>query len=74
MKNIIILNSYKGFTLCKENDFYFILGMNYIDLKGKRENILKELKRWKIEVDNNNEYMLDIENHFINILEKMEEI
>ena len=65
-----ILSHYKGFVLCRNKDFYFIKGIDYADVGGTKEYILKELKRWKNEVDSNNKYMLDIENHFIQILER----
>ncbi len=65
----VILDNYKNLSLCKEGNFYYIIGLNYINLVGTKNEVLKELKRWKKEIDNNNEYMLNIENHFIKILE-----
>ena len=71
MKNLEMITSYKGFNLCKEDNFYFITGIseNYLDISGEKEELIAELKRWRDEIDFDNAHMLDIETFFINILE-----
>ena len=58
----------------KEKDFYYILDaegriLPYLNMTGTKEQIIKELKRWKNEIDTDNEFMLKIENKFIEVLE-----
>lgn len=70
MKTIKLINEYKGFALCEQEGFYFInkITDEYKDMSGTKEELLNELKRWRDSIDNNNEFMKDIENHFIEIL------
>lgn len=57
---------YCKFDLIKNKNNFWCCPVNQF---GTIEEVLKELKRWKNEVDSDNKYMLDIENHFIQILE-----
>lgn len=63
-----IIAKYEKYTLCKEKDFYSIGGLNYIGMSGTKEDVKKELIRWRDEIDFNNDYMINMENYFINIL------
>lgn len=69
MKKILAKNN--GFTLCKKNDLYFIeeLATDYLNMTGNKEELIKELKRWSIEVDSDNNFMKSMELSFINVLE-----
>lgn len=72
MSKIKMLGKYDKFILCVENDrHYFIKGVTeqYVDMSGTKENLLNQLKKWKNEIDFNNEYMKRVEEHFITILE-----
>lgn len=74
MCNNVLIASYKGFNLYKEGKLYYIkeLKDQYLNMSGEKIELIDELKRCMQEVDYNNDYMLDIENHFINILELQE--
>lgn len=65
---------YNGYELRKQNNFYILTQYNYnnVIVSGSKKDVVKELKRWSIEVDINNSFMLGMENHFINVLEKEE--
>lgn len=69
MKKILAKNN--GFTLCKKNNLYFIEGLatDYLNMTGNKEELIKELKRWSIEVDSDNNFMKSMELSFINVLE-----
>ena len=73
MKNIEVLTSISGVNLCRDNDFYFIKRNDGFlwDMAGSKEEVKEELKRWLYEVDQNNDYMKEIEKHFILILESI---
>lgn len=45
-----IIAKYDNKTLCKEGNFYFINKLDYVDMKGTKEKLIKELKRWSTEV------------------------
>ena len=68
-----ILANVNNFRLCIEGvDFYFITlpgGETMVGLMGSKEELINELKRWKKEVDMNNDFMLKVENKLINVLE-----
>ena len=68
-----IIAKYDNKTLCKEGNFYFINKLDYVDMKGTKEKLIKELKRWSTEVDKNNTYMLQLEKYFIDILENIQD-
>lgn len=59
---------HEKYELCENDGFYFIEGLDYTNMTGTREEVKQELLRWKSEVDMNNKYMLDMENHFIKAL------
>lgn len=64
----MIIKEFNRFKLCKQDDFYYITtpnGDSLVDLGGTKEKLIKELERWKVEVDHNNPYMLAVENTFI---------
>ena len=64
--------SINKFTLWKEGEFYFIElpnGDTMVNLSGSKTELINELERWKVEVDYNNKFMLDIEDKFIKFLE-----
>jgi len=76
MSKLQILSVVNGYHLIKKNNFYYILdkkGMTipYLNMSGTKEQVINELKRWKDKVDCNNEFMLKIENKFIEILENI---
>lgn len=73
MKNIEVLASINGVNLCKDNDFYFIKRNDGFmwDMAGSKEEVKEELKRWLIEVDQDNNYMNEIETHFIRVLDNL---
>jgi|GEM_PF-2512105 len=59
------------FKLCKDGDYYFIVfpdNTTMVNASGSKQDIIKEMKRWKKEIDFNNFFMLDIENKFISVL------
>lgn len=63
--------SINKFTLWKRGEFYFIElpnGDTMVNLSGTKEELIGELERWKVEVDYNNEFMLNIEDKFIKCL------
>ena len=60
-----------GYTLCERNGFYFIKEIDMVDIRGSKDDVLNELKRWSVEVDMNNSKMLEMENKFINVLESL---
>lgn len=63
--------SVNKFTLWREGGFYFIElpnGDTMVNLSGSKEELINELERWKVEVDYNNEFMLDIEDKLIKFL------
>ena len=60
-----------GYTLCERNGFYFINEIDMVDIRGSKDDVLNELKRWSVEVDMNNSKMLEMENKFINVLESL---
>jgi hypothetical protein len=62
------------FRLYKEDDFYKVVtpnGKSMVNASGTKKEVTAELKRWKDEVDYNNRFMLEVENYFIKILEKI---
>lgn len=66
------LVSVNKFTLWRENEFYFIElpnGDTMVNLSGSKEKLIKELERWKRDIDYNNKFMLDIEDKFIRFLQ-----
>lgn len=67
-----VLAKYNNYTLCREGDFYFIDELDMVNIRGTKEEVIEELKRWSIEVDSNNKLMLEMENSFINVLENIE--
>ena len=73
MKNIKILASINGINLCKDNEFYFIKRNDGFmwDIAGSKKEVKEELKRWLIEVDQDNNYMNEIETHFIRVLDNL---
>ena len=67
-----ILCEVNGFKLIKNGDFYCVIhpsGKSTVNASGTREEVLAEMKRWKEEVDSENEFMLKVENAFIFVLE-----
>lgn len=73
MNDIEVLASINGVNLCKDNDFYFIKRNDGFmwDMAGSKEEVKEELKRWLIEVDQDNEYMKPIEVYFIEVLNNL---
>lgn len=71
MNKIEIMASINDVNLCRKNDFYFIKRNDGFmwDMAGTKEEVKNELKRWLIEVDQNNEYMRICEKYFIFVLE-----
>ena len=63
-----IIARYGKYDLCESKGFYFIKGLNYVDMSGTKEQVKLELLRWKNEIDMNNKCMLDMENFFIKAL------
>lgn len=63
-----VISKYENYELCENEGFYFIKGLDYVNMSGTKEEIKQELLRWANEVDMNNKYMLDMENHFIKAL------
>lgn len=71
MNRYEVIGKINGVNLCRENDFYFIRRNDGFmwDMCGEKEEVKEELQRWLIEVDSDNDYMREIEEYFINILE-----
>lgn len=74
MKNLL---AYKNNHYLFTNGEYFWFTTDYtgkrwnVNQFGTKQEVLDELNRWKIEVDQNNPYMLEVENNFINVLESL---
>jgi hypothetical protein len=69
----MIINRINGFKLTKSSraDFYQVVlpnGETIANASGTREDVINELERWKNEIDFNNEFMLKVENGFIDAL------
>lgn len=67
-----LLSEVNGFQLWRNGDFYSVIypsGKSAVNTSGSREEVLAEMKRWKEEVDSENEFMLKVENAFIFVLE-----
>ncbi len=71
MNNYEVIGKIYDMNLCKKDDFYFIRKNNgfILDVSGTKEEVKEELKRWHNEIDLDNNYMREIEEHFIKILE-----
>ncbi|MDF2950550.1 MAG: hypothetical protein K0S18_133 [Anaerocolumna sp.] len=62
-----------GFELNGVNGFYSLVmpsGSTMVNASGSKDELISELNRWKEEVDFNNEFMLEVENKFIDELNK----
>lgn len=57
---------YCGFDLIENKNSLYGFPVNQF---GTIEEVKEELSRWLIEVDSDNDYMREIEEYFINILE-----
>ena len=67
----ILINQVNGFKLFMEGDFYQVVspsGFTMVNTSGTKEEVIDEIKRWKKEIDINNQFMLDVENGFIKAL------
>ena len=67
----IVLSEFESTRLWKVGELYFIAlnSRTMVDATGTKDEIIAELKRWKKDIDFNNEYMLNLENQFIQALE-----
>ena len=68
-----IVSVFKKWALIKykRDNRYFYYFINDSQICGTKEELLDELKYWRDTVDKNNDYMLEIENYFIEILEQL---
>ena len=70
----MIISKINGFKLCQENkDFYFVVIPNMdnmVNVSGEKQTVINELTRWKNEIDFDNNFMLEVENKFIEVLNK----
>lgn len=65
-----IIGVYDKWALIKQYNKNFYYFINDSHVSGTREELIDDLSYWKDTVDKNNEYMLRIENYFIDLLEK----
>lgn len=67
----MIIDSINGFNLHQDGQFFYVglgnetMSTAMVNTSGNKEEVIDELERWKIEVDYNNVFMLDVENQFI---------
>ena len=67
----ILISQVNGFKLFMEGDFYQVVspsGFTMVNTSGTKEEVIDEIKRWKKEIDINNQFMLEVENGFIKAL------
>ncbi len=67
----ILINQVNGFKLFMEGDFYQVVspsGFTMVNTSGTKEEVIDEIKRWKKEIDINNQFMLEVENGFLKAL------
>lgn len=68
--NKTVVSEVNGYKLINDNGFYYIGEiLNYTFVSGTAKEVMDELNRWRNELDYNNEFMLQIENEFIKVLE-----
>lgn len=70
-----LLSEVNDHQLWMDEEFYFIIYPNgdlMVNTSGEKEKIIEELKRWKKEIDSENQYMLKVENTFIFVLENQQ--
>ena len=75
-KTKTVLSEVNGYKLIEDNGFYYIVDvscevLDYTFVSGTAKEVMDELNRWRNELDYNNEFMLQIENEFIKVLENV---
>ena len=74
--NKTILSTVNGYKLIVNDGMYYIEDeyddvLDYMNTFVTAEQVCDELKRWRIECDADNKFMLEIENEFIKVLENI---
>ena len=68
------IDTCNGFELHRNDNFFCLIMPNkgsMVNACGTKEELIQELTRWKEQIDNNNIFMLTIENKFVNTLNSL---